>query len=283
MKEFEGIWQPDHPEVRPNYDHVNKEFIKYEDKWATFKVAKTYNGIVGNDSQPKETGQRFLDAIKHYFPYILNKIEVFKRNDEVGGPFIYEYDDGTIISPGTLAYMYVVGDLEKYFGKLSPITRIVEIGPGYGGLCVTTLLHQLISTYAIIDLPDSLKVVNKYLSHFPDLLENTYVDLYNTNGIPTGVPYDIAISSYCLTELDDVGVNFYVDNIIKNCNGCYIESNFNCTPLVARRNLGRQDALIARLEDIFDEVLVINIQDEFKDFMTDRGPFSTQKIIGRNK
>lgn len=271
MEKFDGLWQPGQPHVQKAYGAVNEAFLSDDILWAEFKRAPTYNGIVGGDTRSKEVGQAFVNIIRQRFPYLIDMAHIFGMNDTIGGPFIYKYDGCLSLSPGTLAYMYVMGDIQEHITGVNAKTKIVEVGPGYGGQCLLFTMLYPIAQYNLIDLPQSLLVIKKYLEIFKGNTANTEVNFYDTNAVPSNNIYDIAISNYCLSELDDKGMDFYLRNVICKSRYAYIQSNLECTEHVAWANKGRFMALIAKLQDIYEDVSWLQLEDEISaGFKVDR-------------
>lgn len=273
MKSWQGFWQPHNRGIEAHYNKVLHTFLIDDEAWSIFKVYPTYNGIVGGDAQPREIAEFYYNRIKEEFPHLFAKLAEFVQSDCIGAPLCHEFD-GITISAGTLAYVYILGDMERQFGPLNTGTRIIEIGGGYGGQMVNTLIHQQVATYALVDLKLAILVAQKYLQYFPNLRANTAISYYDTDLLPEE-PSDLVISNFCLTELDDAGIDCYLENIFANSQNCYILSNFKATPHVAQRENGRQERLVEKLEEIYEEVLV----EEFLPGLSDQ--FTVYRIIGR--
>jgi hypothetical protein len=100
----------------------------------------------------------------------------------------------------------------------------VEIGGGYGGQCLVYKEMQDVD-YTVVDIPESLELSGAYLK--ANDIESTLISSESFKPIET----DLLISDYCLSELTDEGIDFYLDNIkfkhgYFTCNGQfdYIES-----------------------------------------------------------
>jgi putative sugar O-methyltransferase len=52
----------------------------------------------------------------------------------------------------------------------APISRVVEVGGGYGGLCKTLSVVCDFDEYILVDLPEAVAVQEKYLKNFPETL-----------------------------------------------------------------------------------------------------------------
>ena len=84
------------------------------------------------------------------------------RNDSIGKPRLYRYPEFNEISPTTLRYIAVALDIENEI-NFRGITKVVEIGAGYGGQAA--ILDKFISNvdYYIYDLPSVQALIKKYL------------------------------------------------------------------------------------------------------------------------
>ena len=51
----------------------------------------------------------------------------------------------------------------------APISRIVEVGGGYGGLCKVLSTVCEFDEYILIDLPEVSALQRKYIDQFPDI------------------------------------------------------------------------------------------------------------------
>ena len=167
--------------------------------------------------------------------------------------------------------MHTIGDIQEHITGVNAKTKIVEIGPGYGGQCLLFALLYPIAQYTLIDLPQSLLVIRRYLSIFKEAMRGTAISYYDTDAVPSDNTYDIAISNYCLSGLDDKGMDFYLRNVICKSRYAYILSNLECTEHVAWANKGRFQALIAKLQDIYEDVSWLQLEDEISaGFKVDR-------------
>jgi putative sugar O-methyltransferase len=148
------------------------------------------------ENATKEEGQTYLTHIADHFPDLFKRLEMCRKNDEVGDPLTYEYSQVGRFSPSTLRYVKIAGDISNYFGDMKD-ARVLEIGAGYGGLC--TILTSLFSiqSYSLSDLPEPLELCTRYLKS---------QNISNISGcalpkLPTE-EYDLIISDCFFSELD---------------------------------------------------------------------------------
>lgn len=144
-----------------SYPQLCQLAVENEEVFANFKRYPAYQAILEHVSY--EHGKEYLDIILKEDPELVSLFNKFRENDLLGNPIVYDYGQYGIFSPTTLRYIKVARDLRKKFGDMSHM-RVVEIGGGYGGQC--KILSDLcgFASYTIIDLPEAVKLANKYLS-----------------------------------------------------------------------------------------------------------------------
>lgn len=221
MNTFKGIWLPELSKDRQvAFEHACIEITQSD--LQDFKRHKVYTGFIANDMRDEAVTLSFYLYLKNHYPELLAKYNEFKINDKVGSPNLYKFDQN-LVSPGTLRFIKVLGDILLEFGSSK---KIVEIGSGYGGQCLVCKTYDESIDYTLVDIVPSLLVADMYLAK----------QLIKHNSIPaTEVQlkgmYDLCISDYCLSEFDQEGVQFYIDNVLKNCHSAYITTNSLGMPL----------------------------------------------------
>jgi putative sugar O-methyltransferase len=149
-------------------------------------------------------------------------IEEFKKNDAIGNPVIFPYEQIGEISPTTLRYMKIVSDIEREFGTLDNLS-ICEIGVGYGGLCrIIDSYFKSVRSYCLVDLEPVLRIAQKYLHHFKI---NTSILYKTADDLETHETYDLVISNYAFTELRRDVQDIYLNKVILNSKRGYITYN----------------------------------------------------------
>ena len=197
---------------------VQKAVRSYK-SFSSFKKNLDYQAILEHVS--KEQGERYLEIIKKDSPSLLMEIELFKDNDLVGDPAVFEYPDIGAISPTTLRYVKVASDLMKLFGNQIG-ERIVEIGAGYGGQALINDRIFKIKEYELLDLPPVLNLVSKYLdSH----ILNCAYKISTLNQKTGDDKYDLIISNYAFSELPSQLQIKYIEKVISKCKKGYLTMN----------------------------------------------------------
>ena len=186
----------------------------------SFKRQAVYRSILEHVSDP--LGQEYLKIIEGRYPFILNKIEECKENDFLGDPMTCFYGDRYgYLSPTTLRYMKVAGDIIHLFGSLEG-KEIVEIGGGYGGQCKIISSLAKFGRYTIIDLPEACLLTRKYLR----LLGVNDVTLFDNKHLPIKDSYDLVISNYAFSEVGKIQQIQYIEKIINRSKAGYMTCNF---------------------------------------------------------
>jgi len=194
------------------YDYVTK--ITAESDLSSFKSNEIYRGMLEHVSF--EQGVEYLTLIRNTTPLTEEVIVNFcKENDRIGNSIKYDY--GFInTSPSNLRYIFNSHLILKHISSLKlENLNIVEVGGGYGGLCLA--ISQLskyydvtINKYNIIDLPVIGTLQSKYLeSHTLNFTVNTYSafnygeEIYSDNNT-------FLISNYCFSEIDSKHQSKYI-------------------------------------------------------------------------
>lgn len=196
-------WLPDNNQYRAACENADLR---------TFKQDPSYAAIVGNDTRGYNTTKAFYEEVKH-MPYCSD-------NDILGNPVLHEID-GKKVSCGTLRYMKVKKDLERW-----KFNSVVEIGGGYGG---QRLAMGEIENYTIVDLEEVNNLILKYLSVSDKILMNTrFIDADTLCEFESDeIADDLCISDYALCEFDKELMDFYIEKVVKNCKYGYFTVNMN--------------------------------------------------------
>jgi hypothetical protein len=188
-----------------SYNHyVNsvKEICKGE-KFNTFKTDPSYQDILEHVNFPQ--GQAYLDLINS--TNISNELlqSYCSMNDSIGSPNKAAYSTITT-SPTSLRYIFHAHLILSYLQKLAmPSIDIVELGGGYGGLCLAmfhfaSAYNIQINSYTICDLPDVCILQQMYISKLNPSLKINYVDA-TTFGKSIENNNLFLISNYCFSEI----------------------------------------------------------------------------------
>jgi hypothetical protein len=227
-----------------NYLQACQKAITSDEYFKIFKTDPDYQGILEHVSE--SFGAQYLSIIKKKYPYLYKIIGQLKINDYLGSPIIYEYPEIGLISPTTLRYIKVAGDLEHHFGSLDG-KSVVEIGAGYAGQAlILNRLHK-ISTYHIFDLLEAVLLQKKYLEshHINNIV------FHNGRKCAKIEKYDIVISNYAFSECIMKIQSLYLKNVIQYARCGYITMN------ELSENAYTQDELVRILENYGFSVSII--------------------------
>lgn len=182
-----------------------------------FRANPVYNTILEHGAL--QQGMEYLaEAGKN--PELLKQMEKFKENDAWGGPVTYEFPPYGKVSPSTLRYVKVLGDLISSFGNMNEL-RIAEIGVGYGGQCRIINSFFNPASYLLVDIKPALLLAQRYLDNF---ILPSQVDFKTMNELGAA-SYDLVISNYAFTELPRAIQVIYLKKIILNSRNGYITYN----------------------------------------------------------
>lgn len=215
-------------------------------KDSAFKSDPRYTWVLENILG--QHGYELYSYIYKNYPNLLPYIEyVGKINDQYGKPNKYlslEYSrDNNIvkkvdISPTTIRYLKVLGDLLRYFPYVmnGPNSSIVEIGGGYGGQKLIIDLYRVESfplynpiSYTMIDLYEPIQLQKAYheIHKIGEMTQKVNYWVYpdNKEQIECGGPYDLCISNYAFSECYKEVQDLYIEKVLLKSTMGYITLN----------------------------------------------------------
>lgn len=194
-----------------------KAAVKSDELFNDFRRSYIFSKTVG--AATREFGQRALDEIMKNEPFFgESDWQIFLENDLCGSPLKYEYKIGNkaeYVEPNTFAYVLQLKEILKHMKGLyeeGKIKNISEIGIGYGGLCRIICSYLSISKYYLIDLPEVIKLGEKYLNKY-----NLNCNVVCINGLSDFeyIETDLLISNYAFSELGRNSQEKYFEKVIK--------------------------------------------------------------------
>ena len=185
-----------------------------------FKSHPVYCGILEHVSY--DLGLQYLSLIEQEYKLEKEVIRDFIRiNDIYGSPkrFTYTFNTGETFqsSPSSLRYIYhALLILDHY--KTSGCKNIVEVGCGYGGLCLamnyfSKYMNIHIGTYNFVDLPEVCTLIKNYLS-LHNIYTQTTFHSSETYGAHVYSRDLFFISNYCYTEIDILKNKMYTSTLL---------------------------------------------------------------------
>jgi len=206
------------------------QIIKSNKNFFNFKINPIYNVVL--EHVGKKEGLNYINFIKKskFGRLILKNISIFKINDSVGNPKLYNYSDIEKISPTTLRYVATLVDIYNIFGRKS-FYNILELGAGYGGqfLCFDQVFK--IKKYYLFDYFIVCDLIKKYLKCFKINTEYKTLTVEKNFFISR---IDFFLSNYAFSELPKILQKKYLYKYIKKSKNGYMvmnsgkkESSFN--------------------------------------------------------
>ena len=184
-----------------------------------FRRSPTYKLVL--EHVDMEMGAKYLLHVIQHYPKLLDSVDIFKKNDEVGSAEKVPYPGIGDMAPSTLRYMKVFGDLKAIWDNLSG-KHIVEIGIGYGGQANVITSMFDVASYTLIDLPAVIALAKRYLSHFGKIEKFRF---YSFCDLPQIIKSDLFISNYALTEIDIPYQDYYYERVLKHAKDGYVTYN----------------------------------------------------------
>jgi len=206
-----------------------------DENFSNFKQDPRYRHIL--EGGLKITFDYFLNKIKTLDnnSIFFNNLELFRKNDLYGNPDLYDDPKIGKFSLTTLKYVYNALELVEYV-KDSQINKIVEIGGGYGGLAVVLSGMLDFCEYTLIDLPETCKLVDKYISNYDDLkLKVKTLSCYDVD------EYDFSNTdlTIAINSLSECNIDYqmkYFEKIISKSKYSYIIRNLFSQKCIEEHN-----------------------------------------------
>jgi putative sugar O-methyltransferase len=202
------------------YPEIARRAAQNSSTFATFKRNDIYREVLEHVS--KEQGAQYLEQIQIKWPRLIEDIEKFKINDEVGNPIRVTYPRIGEISPTTLRYLKVACDLRELFGELNGFD-VVEIGGGYGGQFLLADRIWQLSSWTILDLDPVLQLITRYLECH--LINSAYNPTTLNRFDSQTVQSDLAISNYAFSELPRPLQLKYISKVMSKAKRGYMTMN----------------------------------------------------------
>jgi hypothetical protein len=222
-----------------NYINICDEIVKNDEIFSNFKSIEYYNSIL--EHVHYELGEKYFNHIQEVGKEIYDEyFDKFCENDLIGNPKKFMYGDSKI-SATTLRYIKNCLDL-SFLCDGQGVSKIVEVGGGYGGLCKTLSVLCNFDEYLNIDLPETVLLQEKYLKNFSEIYPKT--KFIPCNELEDIFNIDLFISNYSLSELTiETQLNYY-NKIIKNSKIIYITYN-----LIVNDSIDNYNIIVSKLKE----------------------------------
>jgi hypothetical protein len=220
MQQAHG-WDYVNSNIADNYIRTIQSFLSDDNKFNTFRQKLGSTGILEGDPN---CGSLWLKMIldNHGNKLLKEKLPLLKRNDIYGDPVILNYGEYGDVCPFTFLYtLQGLNAINKF--KTNKFNKIVEIGTGYGALCIVMDSLCEYNEYVIIDLPDVVELNRKYLKNFPEIYKK--VTFIPCNELTEILDVDLFLSIAAISECNTQTQLEYFNKVIKNSNFAYLGYN----------------------------------------------------------
>lgn len=208
------------------YEKAVKEAINSPKKFSKFRRLHNYRTILEHLSYKQ--GLQYLTHVNEIDSSLISKFQFFNQNYNVGKPYCFTYSGIGKISPTTLRYIAVAGDLSQLF-DLEGNLKIAEIGVGYGGQFQVLSYLFPINSYSMFDLPDVLTLAKMYLekSRSGVTICESLTSIQTSN-------WDLVISNYAFSELPISLQREYLAKVLLKSKSGYMIMNSGRTNVTGR-------------------------------------------------
>ena len=196
-------WEVDDTNIGQNYLAFCKAAVEDTTLFNGFKTHPHYTPILSHVS--KVQGQKYLEEIDS------DLLQYKHINDVYGRPTLHTYNSYEI-DPTSLRYIKIVSDIRKFLG--TDLGSVLEIGGGYGGLCLFIRSILEVTSYSIKDNKSVIPLVEKYLKlHKLEL---------NTEQSKN---YDTVVSTFAWDELEFDEREYYLHIMKESKRGYLVAKN----------------------------------------------------------
>jgi hypothetical protein len=195
-----------------------KRILSSQKLFNNFKRNHIYNFVL--EHVDKIQGEEYLKVLRNRNDGFLKlSINSVLKSDGIGNPRKYNYIEG-FFSPTTLRYVKVSSDLKLLFG--SEIFSVAEIGCGYGGQTITSMILNKYHDYTLFDIHDVNLLIKKYLNHF--IMDGSFIAT-TLNEYRGNNSFDLVISNYAFSELPYQLQIKYIEKVLVHSKRGYLTMN----------------------------------------------------------
>jgi hypothetical protein len=205
------------------YTTICKNASENDDAFNTFRSNPDYTNIL--EHVYPSLGLVYLNHAIKINSQIIDQhtIDIFKKIDLHGGSTKYDFQIIGLLSPTIIRYFSILGDINRLYGSLDNKT-VIEIGAGYGGQSIMINLYHNVKKYIIVDLPDVISLIKKFL--IKNNMDLTKYEFYTYDTVPE-TDSDYLISNFafseCFKEIQDV----YLEKLINKSKNFYMIINLS--------------------------------------------------------
>ena len=214
--------------VLQKYAHACLKASEDDTLFSRFKQDEGYRPIL--EGGPRLFFDTYLEDIKEHnnADTFFSNLEKFRINDSVGEPDLFEEDSIGKFSGTTIKFSHNAIDILEFIkdhSNINNIKNIVEIGGGYGGLCLILSGFIDFDTYTHVDIPEACKLVERYVAEFPQLKGKVKTIPCNEVTLDTFKNLDLVIGINSINECTRETQLGYFDNIVSKSKLTYIIRN----------------------------------------------------------
>lgn len=211
-----------------------EDFLKnIVNNFTSFKSDTKYNIILEHVSE--EQGNQYINLIETFLKDNFTQInfdninDYLILNDKHCNPRKYLFtflNNKVLCSPSSLRYIYHSLIILKYIAY-NNLTKVVEVGCGYGGLFLainhfSKILKISIDKYYLIDLPVVCDLIEVYLQKNSDMNINYVLKSAYDYGENIEDDNLFFISNYCFTEINEEHRNNYISKLFPKVKNGFI-------------------------------------------------------------
>ena len=217
-------WATPSPMLMERYINKCKIFLESDEQFSKFRQDPDYKIILEGWN---EGGNVWLGEILSSYgdEALLERLELFKRNDIYGGPTIINYPIVGKMCPFTLKYILDAFRILENF-RNAECKKIIEVGVGFGSMCIVMDSIHDFEEYILVDLPEVIELTKKYLSHFPEIYSKVkFVPCDDLENFNLHEEFDLFISDAALAECNLETQFLYIDKFASKSKLGYINYN----------------------------------------------------------
>ncbi len=152
-------------------------------------------------------------------------LAAMRANDESGGASLVNFN-GLMIAPTTMRHGVTAYRLSQLF---RPLGNVIEIGGGYGALCLIMSKWAKFMSWTMVDLAPTLALAERYLNGVQN------VRFMDAEGEGWGNGYDLAVSFYAFSECSREMQEEYLEKILLKTPRGYMGCNRGDSRMLASR------------------------------------------------
>jgi len=152
-----------------------------------------------------------LSAIGNFQKWSLSDLQhIATELDSLGSPICYKYRRFGTATPLSLRYLATALDIHQRFG-FTELSRVCEIGAGFGGQILVLARLKPLDTYDVHDLPEVAGLTLRYLREFGvNAVAKDFSGHYVAH-----LEYDLVISNYALSELQRDAQLHFIERVVR--------------------------------------------------------------------